>query len=80
MISLTRLNQQSIVVNADTIVLVEATPDTLLTLSNGVRLHVRESVPQVLERAVAYQRLVQSGVPVVGEGTVAERLSSPVGT
>jgi flagellar protein FlbD len=79
MISLTRLNQTKVVVNADTIVLVEATPDTLLTLANGVRLHVRETVPEVLELAVAFQRLVRSGVPLVGDGTVAERLASPVG-
>jgi flagellar protein FlbD len=69
MISLTRLNQQPVVVNADQIVLVESTPDTLLTLSNGVRLHVRERVAEVVELVVGYHRRVHTGGPLVGEGT-----------
>ena len=68
MISLTRLNQQPLVVNADMIVLVESTPDTLLVLNNGDRLHVRETVTEVVERAVRYQQRVRTGVPIVSSG------------
>jgi flagellar protein FlbD len=63
MIPLTRLNKQPVVVNADQIMLVEATPDTLLVLSNGDRIHVRESVQQVIDLALHYQQRVHSGVP-----------------
>ncbi len=63
MIPLTRLNKQPIVVNADQIMLVEAAPDTLLILSNGDRVHVRESVQQVIDLALHYQQRVHSGVP-----------------
>jgi flagellar protein FlbD len=63
MIPLNRLNKQPVVVNADQIMLIEATPDTLLVLSNGDRLHVRETVQEVIELAVRYQRRIRSGVP-----------------
>jgi flagellar protein FlbD len=62
MIPLTRLNKNSVVVNADQIMLVEATPDTLLVLSNGDRLHVRETVKEVIELALNYQRRVHAGI------------------
>jgi flagellar protein FlbD len=66
MIALTRLNKSPVVVNADQIMLIEATPDTLLVLSNGDRLHVRESVKEVIELALAYQRRVHAGVAPLG--------------
>ena len=65
MIRLTRFNQQPVVLNADLILSVESTPDTLVTLANGDRVHVRESVDDVIDRAVAYQRRVREGVPTV---------------
>ena len=61
MIRLTRFNHQAVVVNADNILTVEATPDTLLTLVNGDHVHVRESVDEVLDRAVVYHRRVHAG-------------------
>ena len=62
MIPLTRLNKSPVVVNADQIMLIEATPDTLLVLSNGDRLHVRETVKEVIELALDYQRRVHAGI------------------
>jgi len=62
MIRLTRMNHQPVVINAHVIVYVEATPDTLLTLSNGDRVHVRESVDEVVERVREYQRDTFAGL------------------
>jgi len=67
MIRLTRRNHDSIVINLTTIAYVEATPDTLVTLTNGERIHVRESVDDVVARAVAYQERVQRGAVTVVE-------------
>ena len=67
MIRLTRRNHDSIVINLTTIAYVEATPDTLVTLTNGERIHVRESVDDVVARAVAYQERVQRGSVAVVE-------------
>lgn len=47
MILLTRLNGSTIAINAEMIVFAEATPDTLITLANGDRINVRESVAEV---------------------------------
>ena len=58
MISLTRLNQESIVINVDNIAYVESTPDTLITLSNGDRVHVRESLAVVIDLAISYKRRI----------------------
>ncbi len=58
MIRLTRMNQQPVVLNADLIVSVESLPDTLVTLMNGDRIHVLETVDQVVDAAIAYRRRV----------------------
>ena len=65
MIYLTRLDGTELVVNCDLIVTVEKTPDTLITLINGERLLVRESVPEVVERAVGYRHRVYRGPAVI---------------
>ncbi len=59
MIGLTKLNNQSFVVNADPIKFVEATPDTLLTLTTGERILVKESTDEVIRRVVQYGRLLR---------------------
>jgi len=62
MIVLTRLDGKELVVNADHILTAEATPDTVLLLTTGLKLMVGESVPEVVERAAAWQRRAR-GVP-----------------
>lgn len=55
MIFLTRLDGREVVVNSDLIVTVEATPDTMVTLTTGDRLLVREPVDSVVDKAVAFR-------------------------
>ncbi len=59
MITLTRLDQRVVVLNADLIKMLEATPDTIITLIRGDTLVVRESVEEVVRRAIDYQRQVR---------------------
>jgi len=59
-ILLTRLNGHKLVVNAELIKTVEATPDTTLTLINGDRMMVGESVEEVVRRAVEYGRQLRA--------------------
>ena len=60
MINLTRLDGSEFVVNCDLILTLEGTPDTLVTLTNGQQMLVRESVAEVVERTIAYrQRLAR---------------------
>lgn len=58
MIVVTRLNNKPIVVNPDLIVFIEETPDTIITLSNGEKLAVQESVSEVIHRVIAFRRCV----------------------
>jgi flagellar protein FlbD len=60
MITLTRLNGRLVVVNAELIKFVETTPDTLITLSSGDHMMVRESSEEVVERAIEYARRIRS--------------------
>jgi flagellar protein FlbD len=69
MIYVTRLDHNPVVVNAELIVTVESTPDTLVTLSNGHQFLVRESVGDVVARVVDYRRQLISTLKVVSTGT-----------
>ncbi len=59
MIGLTKLNNQTFVVNADLIKFIEATPDTLVTLTTGERILVKESTEEVIRRVVQYGRMLR---------------------
>lgn len=59
MISLTRLDERVVVLNADLIKMIEATPDTLITFINGDTLMVREPVSEVVRRAIDYARQIR---------------------
>lgn len=61
MIVLTRLDGKELVVNADQILTVEATPDTVLLLSGGLHLMVKERPDEVVERTLAYKRRCAAG-------------------
>lgn len=58
MVKLTRLNNQTVVVNPDHIRTVEAAPDTTLHLLGGDRMLVRESLEELVTRVVAYRQRV----------------------
>ncbi len=60
MIVVTRLKGEALVLNAELIKTIEATPDTLITLVNGGQLMVRESIEEVVRRAVAYGRSIRA--------------------
>ena len=56
MIKLTHLGGEAFLLNAELIRFVEARPDTFITLTSGDRIVVRETMDEVLGRAVDYQR------------------------
>ena len=56
MIKVTRLTGEPFILNAELIRYVESLPDTYITLTSGERLVVKESMDDVLLRAVEYQR------------------------
>jgi flagellar protein FlbD len=56
MIQVTKFDGTAIMLNAEWIQSVENTPDTLITLTTGYKLIVREPVAKVVEAFNAYQR------------------------
>jgi flagellar protein FlbD len=62
MIQLTRLNNQTLVLNADLVKFVEQSPDTVITLVNGEKFIVRESVDEVVERILKFRCSLVQGV------------------
>ncbi|MCH8964869.1 MAG: flagellar FlbD family protein [Planctomycetes bacterium] len=60
MITVTRLNDQPLVLNAELIKTVESTPDTLITLINGDRMIVKESMDEIVRKAVEYGRQIRA--------------------
>jgi flagellar protein FlbD len=55
MVPVTRLNGQEVYVNADLILFLEKSPETILTLQNGKKITVKESIPQVIEKIVEFK-------------------------
>ena len=56
MIQLTRLDGEEFILNAELIKYVEARPDTFVSLTNGERIVVRETMSEVVERTLKYQQ------------------------
>ncbi|HTS28766.1 MAG TPA: flagellar FlbD family protein, partial [Bryobacteraceae bacterium] len=62
MIQLTRLNHIPLVLNSDLIEHVEITPDTVITLTTGQKIVVRESAAEVVDRVIAFRRSIAPSV------------------
>ncbi len=60
MIPVTRLNNKRFVVNAEQIRFIENTPDTMITLTNGEKIMVKETIEEVVELAIQYNRQIRT--------------------
>jgi flagellar protein FlbD len=79
MIRLTRLNRARLVLNSDLIEHIEATPDTVITLTNGQILRVLETPDEVVHRIIDFRRAIHSPAvlsgsprPITDSGDAAE--------
>lgn len=68
MIVLTQLNGASVYVNSSLIETFESTPDTVITLTTGKKLIVRESPEEVIHRVVEFASKVSDSSPCIREG------------
>jgi flagellar protein FlbD len=62
MITLTRLNGQAFVINADKIRYIESTPDTVVCCDTGEKMMVRETLAEVTRRAIDYARVIRKSI------------------
>jgi flagellar protein FlbD len=76
MICLHRLNGSPFVLNAELIETVEATPDTLISLTDGKKFVILDRLDEVIEKVVAYRRRVAHHGP---GGGIEESTSDLVG-
>ncbi len=60
MIELTKLNDMKFIVNAEIIEFVEETPDTVISLTTGKKILVKESGQQVIDAVISYKRSIYS--------------------
>ena len=65
MIEVTRFDGSRIFVNPDLIELIEANPDTVISLTTQKKLVVRESPEELLARIIAYKREIGVALPPV---------------
>lgn len=56
MIRVTRLNGTEIALNPDLIISAEARPDTMITMTNGERFIVKESIDALREKYIEFKR------------------------
>jgi flagellar protein FlbD len=60
MIKVTRLDESALVINADLIELVESIPETMICLTTGKKIMVKETVDDIIERVARFKQM--SGV------------------
>jgi len=58
MIEVSRLNKKTFILNCDWIETVEATPDTVITLTNGKKYVVVEKVEEIIDKVIEYKQKV----------------------
>jgi len=62
MIKVTRLNGEEFVVNAELIEFIEKTPDTVISLTTGKKIVVKESVDDIILKTIEYKHKTLSGI------------------
>lgn len=61
MIFVTRLNGKEFTLNPDLIEIMEATPDTVISLTNENKYIVKESVEDIIEKIAEFRRRCHPG-------------------
>lgn len=56
MIRVTKLDGSLMMLNAEWIQTLETTPDTLITLTTGLKFHVRDRIEEVVSAFIDYKR------------------------
>jgi len=71
MIALQELSGEQFVLNADHIETIKSTPDTLITLNNGRKYLVINSVEDIVRKAIKYRQLCGQALQIVDAGKLS---------
>ncbi len=58
MIKLTRMNGSNFTLNAELIITIEECPDTVISLTSGQKMIVKESEKEIVEKIIDYKRQI----------------------
>jgi flagellar protein FlbD len=62
MVAVTGLNGVVFAINSDLIEHAEATPDTVITLTTGNKMVIREGLEELADKVIAYKHAVRAGL------------------
>lgn len=60
MIKVTRLDGSELAVNSDLILFIESTPDTVVRLTTGERILVKDTVDELIQKITAFTKEIGS--------------------
>jgi flagellar protein FlbD len=63
MIRVSRLNGKEYIINCELIKFIEATPDTVITLTSGEKIMVRENTDQIVQSTMNYKKKLHQEPP-----------------
>lgn len=58
MIELTKLNEKKLFINSDLMEFIESSPDTIITLTTGKKIIVKESASDVVSKIIDFKNRV----------------------
>ncbi|HHX55708.1 MAG TPA: flagellar FlbD family protein [Clostridiales bacterium] len=58
MITLRKMDNSNITINCDFIITIEANPDTVITLSTGKKLIVKDTIEEITDLIIDYKRQI----------------------
>lgn len=58
MIYVTRLNNKEFIINAELIEFIEKTPDTVISLTTGKKIVVKETPEEIIQRVIEYKQRI----------------------
>lgn len=67
MILLHRLNKAEFLLNSDLIETIEATPDTMVTLTTGKKIIVRDGIEDVVGKIINFRQVCNTSIRVLNE-------------
>ncbi len=65
MIFVSRLDGKKVVLNGELIEMLEQTPETLITMTTGKKVVVKESVDEIVQKIILYKK--ELNLPIVKE-------------
>ena len=72
MIKVTRINDAELVINADLIEFVEAIPETMITLTTGKKIMVREAIDDIVQRVAEFKRMSSAREETPGRANIGD--------